>query len=372
MESPSPIRLVFCITELDPGGAERALVQLVLHLDRNQWEPHVICLGPTGHFADVLQAANIPVTCLNARGSLSLPRVLRQLVRELRRINPALVQTFLFHANVLGRIAARLAGIPCVISGIRVAEHRSPWYGRIDRWTNFLVKTNVCVSRGVTSFSATQVGLDQEKLIVIPNAVEVDRFASAKPAQLQQFGIPDGSKVFISIGRLEHQKGIDVLLTAIEQLKPIPNELHFLIVGNGPGESALRAQATAKGIAEHVHFVGRRTDVPELLSASFGLILASRWEGMPNVVLEAMAAGKPVIATRVEGIEELVRDGVTGLTIPKEDPNKLVAAVRTMLEDPDFYTAAGVRAQDIVAQEFAPQAIADSYQNLYLRTLNKR
>ena len=372
MESPPPIRLVFCITELDPGGAERALVQLVLHLDRNQWEPHVICLGPTGHFADVLRAANVPVTCLNARGTLSLPRVLWQLIRELRRIKPALVQTFLFHANVLGRIAARLAGVRCVISGIRVAEHRSRWYGRIDRWTNFLVTTNVCVSRGVASFSTSHTGLKPSKLIVIPNAVDVERFASAEPAQLQEFGIHDGSQVFASIGRLEHQKGIDVLLTAIERLKPLPNDLHFLIVGDGPDDSSLRAQATAKGIADHVHFVGRRADVPELLAASFALILASRWEGMPNVVLEAMAAGKPVISTRVEGIDELVRDEVTGITIPKEDPIRLAEAIAAVIKNRNFYTAAGVKAQDIVATEFTPQSIADSYKNLYLRTLHKR
>lgn len=364
-----PIRVAFCITELDPGGAERALTQLVLSLDRTEWDPHVICLGPRGTFADVLESANVPVICLNARGLLSLPRVFWRLRRELRRIKPALLQTFLFHANLVGRFAARLAGVPVVISGLRVAEHRSDWYGRIDRWTNSLVDMNVCVSRGVAEFSKRRVGLKSSKLIVIPNSVDVDRFANTKRADVSQFGIPANHRILISIGRLEHQKGIDVLLNAIALLKPLPDDVHFLIVGDGPDANTLRARAAELRIDNHVHFANRRDDVPDLLAASTALILPSRWEGMPNVVLEAMAAGRPVIASRVEGVEELVRHRETGLIVGPENPVELAAAISDLLGDSAFATAAGAESQRTALKEFATKKMSLAYTELYRRLL---
>ena len=369
MRPSAPIRLVFCITELDPGGAERALTQLVLNLNRNDWEPHIICLGPRGHLADVLNSADVPVLCLNASGALSLPRVLFRLTREIRRLRPAIVQTFLFHANILGRIAARFAGVKLIVSGLRVAERRSPWYGRIDRWTNRLVVTNVCVSRGVADFSARVVGLDPAKLVVIPNAVEIEKFVQARPADLTQFGIPAGSRMLIAIGRLERQKGFDVLLEAIALLKPVPDDVYFLIVGEGPDYDKLRKMAERSGVAGNMRWVNRRSDVPDLLAASTALILSSRWEGMPNVVLEAMASGRPVIATRVEGIAELVLDGDTGLVVSPEQPAELARAIRDLLARANFWVSAGIAAQQIVEKEFTPQAIAAAYETLYRQLL---
>lgn len=369
MGLPKPIRVAFCITELDPGGAERALTQLVCGLDRTEWEPHVICLGPRGAFADVLESAGVPAICLNARGTFSVPRVLWQLTGELRRLRPALLQTFLFHANILGRIAARLAGVKVVVSGLRVAEHRSAWYGRIDRWTNSLVNVNVCVSHGVATFSENEVGLRRSKLVVIPNAVDVDRFASATPADLTSFGIPSGSRVLISIGRLEHQKGIDVLIEAIPKIDSLPGDVHFLIVGNGPDAKRLQDQAAELGLNRCVHFANRRDDVPQLLASSTALILPSRWEGMPNVVLEAMAAGKPVIASRVEGVDELVREGITGRTVSPENPESLAAQIGCLLENKSFVDTAGSHAQQLVKERFTTQEMISSYTNLYAKLI---
>ena len=360
------------ITELDPGGAERALTQLVLYLDKSEWEPHVICLGPHGHFAAVLESANIPVICLNARGVFSVPRVLVRLWRELSRLRPAIVQTFLFHANLLGRIAARLAGVKIVVSGLRVAEHRSPWYGRLDRWTTRLVTTNVCVSQGVADFSKNVVGLNAARLVVIPNGVDFERFANAKPADLRQFGFPAGSRVFIAIGRLEYQKGFDVLIESIALLKPFPDNLFFLVVGDGPDLDKLQLLAGKHRITDHIHFAGRREDIPSLLAACSALILSSRWEGMPNVVLEAMAAGRPVIATQVEGIPELVRDGVTGLTVPPENPAALATAIQSLLSRHEFLSAAGPTSQAIAKKEFAITETTNSYAKLYCQLLAER
>lgn len=343
---------------------------LVLSLNRDEWEPYVICLAPRGHFADVLESANVPVKCLNAKGIRSLPRVFFLLTRELQRLRPALVQTFLFHANILGRIAARIAGIPVVVSGLRVAEHRSLWYGRIDRWTNSLVATNVCVSQGVADFSERITGLKRTKLCVIPNAVDAERFANASPADLTTFGIPPGSRVLITVGRLDHQKGIDLLLSAISLMKPLEDDVHFLIVGDGEQAQTLRQQTIRDGLPARVHFIGRRDDVPSLLAASTALVLPSRWEGMPNVILEAMAAGLPVIATDVEGIAELVRDRVTGLIVPPENPVELASAICWLLTEPDFRSEAEKKSQNIAASNFTQQLVTNEYVNVYRKLLS--
>ena len=365
-----PVRLVFCITELDPGGAERALTQLVMNLDRHDWDPHVICVGPRGHFADVLESASVPVVCLNATGFASLPRVLYRLTREFRRLRPALVQTFLFHANILGRIAARLAGIKVVISGLRVAEKQSTWHGTVDRWTNFLVKCNVCVSQGVAEFSERVVGLDPSKLVVIPNSVEADLFAQAIPADMTPFGIPQGSRVFISVGRLDRQKGFDVLIEAVSLLDPLPDDVYFLIVGDGPESESLSRLVAQKHLATRIRFAGRRTDVPQLLAGSHAFVLSSRWEGMPNAVLEAMAAGLPVVATSVEGISELVHNGTHGIVVAPERPQELKTAIAKLLSQPHFASEAGVASQAIVNKEFTTINTTEAYAKLYLHWLN--
>ena len=367
--SAAPIRIVFCITELDPGGAERALTQLVTGMDRSEWDPVVISLGQRGVFADVLESQGIPVISLNARGLFSFPRVLWQLTRHLNRLRPAIVQTFLFHANIVGRIAAKLAGVKVVVSGLRVAERRSDWFGRIDRWTNGLVTTNVCVSQGVADFSAQRVRLDPRKLVVIPNSVDADRFSAAKPADLTSLGIPPGQRVLISIGRLDRQKGFDVLIDAVAQVKTWPEDFIFLLVGDGPEAAVLQHQVDQAGLTNQIRFAGRREDIPHLLAASFALILPSRWEGMPNVVLEAMAAGLPVVATRVEGISELVQEGLTGLVVAPEDARGLGVAIQQLLFSPDFARTAGVESQRAVNNGFTAQAVVESYANLYRKSL---
>ena len=365
----SPIRIVFCITELDPGGAERALTQLVLSLDRKFWDPYVICLGPRGHFAGILETSDVPVLCLNARGVRSLPRVLFQLTRELRRLRPSLVQTFLFHANLVGRIAARWAGIPVVVSGLRVAERQNFWHGKVDRWTNRLVTTNVCVSQGVAEFSKQVVGLDPAKLVVIPNSVDFETFANASPVDMSQFGIPAGSRVFLSVGRLDRQKGFDILIRAIALLDPLPVDVYFLIVGEGPESDSLHLLVSEARLTKTIRFSPRRNDIPCLLAASLALILPSRWEGMPNVVLEAMAAGLPVIATSVEGIAELVQHEVTGLVVSPEQPSELSSAINQLLSQPEFVAEAGRSAQVIVKKEFTTLGTASAYEKLYRQML---
>jgi glycosyltransferase involved in cell wall biosynthesis len=365
-----PIRIAFCITDLDPGGAERALVQLVTRLDRAQWDPAVFCLGGYGALVESLQEAGIPVHCLGAGGPRDLGVVYR-LFRELRRFRPAIVQTFLFHANLAGRLAGWLAGTRICISGIRVAEKRSRWPLRLDRLTNFLVTANVCVSQAVADFSVEVAGLSRGKILVIPNGVEVERFAAAPPLGLATLGIPEGARVLVAVGRLDRQKGLVYLLEAAQAIAARHGDIHFLLVGDGSEREALVRQVAVLGLTERVHFAGWRPDVASILRSAECLVLPSLWEGMPNVVLEAMAASLPVVATRVEGVEELVVPGETGVVIPPASVGDLVSGLETILADPDRARAWGNAGFQRVKSQFSWDVTALAYDLLYRRMLEE-
>ncbi|MFN0052118.1 MAG: glycosyltransferase [Planctomycetales bacterium] len=366
--SVPPFPLAFCITDLDPGGAERALVQLVTRLDRREWEPTVLCLAGPGALVEVLRQAEIPVICLGARSARDVG-VLFRLRRELRRLQPQIIQSFLFHANILSRIAGTLAGVPHRLSGIRVAERRSRWPLRLDRLTQGLVETNVCVSRGVAEFSATVGGISRNKLIVIPNGVDARSIAAAEPLDLANLGIPAGARVIVAVGRLDRQKGLEYLLDAAAQVAPAHPQAHWLLVGDGPERERLQAQRDRLGLSDRVHFAGRRTDVAAILRSAWALALPSLWEGMPNVVLEGMAAGLPVVASNVEGIAELVQDQTTGLVVSPGSPGALAAGMLTLLSDPPRAQTMGSAGQAFVREHCSWERMAADYQALYRRLL---
>ncbi|MGQ0633655.1 MAG: glycosyltransferase [Planctomycetaceae bacterium] len=367
MPAPTaPISIAFCVTDLDPGGAERALVQLATRIDRSRFVPAVFCLGPPAPLVGALEAAAIRTICLGATRATDWG-VLVRLYRELRSYRPQIVQTFLFHANLAGRVAGRLAGARHVVSGIRVAERRARWHLWLDRLTNRLVDVNVCVSRGVAQFSLREGGLPAAKTIVIPNGVDVEAFANAPPADLQQFGIPPGAQVVLSVGRLDAQKGIPTLLAAVAPLTSRFEALHVLLVGEGPQRAELEHAIRDRGLAQRVHPAGWRSDVPHLMRAATCLALPSHWEGMPNVVLEAMAAGLPVVASRVEGTDELIVAGATGLLVAPGAADELSVALITLLSEPSRAAAMGHAGQERARREFSWEQMVHSYENLFLR-----
>ena len=174
------------------------------------------------------------------------------LARRLAALRPAILQTFLFHANIVGRLAGTAARVPVIVSGIRVAEKRSRLRLWLDRFTDRLVTRHICVSRDVADFSAQVGRLPSAKMSVIPNGVDVDHFANAVPVDLAQFGVPAGSRVLLFVGRLEPQKGPFELLHAAAQLVVDHADVHLLMVGDGPLASDLRAWTTVakSGIAD--------------------------------------------------------------------------------------------------------------------------
>ena len=364
-----PIPVALAITELDLGGAERALAALATGLDRRRWRPTVVALGPEGELAAPIRAAGIEVRCLDVDPRRPGRAILR-LASALRAIAPALVQSFLFHANLAARLASPFAGRPWVVGGLRVAERQRLWHLTIDRRTNRLATGSVCVSAGVERFARKIVKLPADRLCVIPNGVDPAPFDRAIPTARASLGVPESAPLALFVGRLDPQKGLAILLDAAEIVSRMRPDWHLALVGSGPEGGALRARTNAHpALSDRVHWLGRRDDVPGLLKTADLLVLPSLWEGMPNVVLEAMAAGRAVVGTEVEGTEDLVIPGRNGWLVPTGDAKALAVALLDAASDPGRLARFGASGRARVEAEFTPGRVVEAYDRLWSRIL---
>lgn len=367
-ESGPPRRIAFCITDLDVGGAERCLVNLACELPQSDWSPHVYCLSRRGVLADQLEAHGIPATCLNWRGWSDAPRIWR-LARLLREWRPELLQTFLFHGNMAGRIAARFARVPVVVSGIRVAEREKSWHVRLERMTRRLVTHHVCVSASVAEFSIREARLRPETVTVIPNGVDAARFAGALPLAAEELEAPPGSRWIIAIGRLHPQKGHALLIDAVAPVLRTNPDWRMMIVGEGPLRRELESQIASLECGDRIRLLGFRDDVPRLLKSASLFVLPSLWEGQPNVVLEALAAGLPVIATDVEGVRELIDPAAGGRLVSPGDVSALRESISEFVSSAPSRTGDTHKAQSFSPQLFTTHNMARRYADLYRRLL---
>lgn len=363
------LRVALCITELDVGGAERCLVQLASRLDRRRFEPVVYALGmpPSGDLSCVtaLKKAEIQVHFLKARRARQLMTTTRQVVRLFREHRPDVVQSFLFHANMVSRMAAHYANVRPVLCGIRVAQRGRPWRLRADRWTDRLVDRHVCVSQSVADFSHQHGGLPREKLVVIPNGIDLSAYPATAPADLSPLDIGPDRRLVTFVGRLDRQKSVDWLLrSAPAWLGPRP-EWDLLLVGAGPEEARLRRLHESLAVRDRIHLLGWRSDVPALLARSQALVLPSAWEGMPNVVLEAMASSLPVVATEAEGVVELLGPDHHEQTVAHRDTDALVSKLLRLTSDPALSQRLGRQNRLRAESHFPIDRMVAAYQDLW-------
>jgi glycosyltransferase involved in cell wall biosynthesis len=368
------VRIALCITALETGGAERCLAELAARLDRARFDPVVYCLArrPAADRPSVmprLEEAGVPIHFLGARGLGAFPGVVRDLARLWRAERPDMALSFLFHANIAGRLAARRAGVPRMACGIRVAERRHRWYLWSDRVTSRLVDRYVCVSQSVAEFSIREGGLPADRVMVIPNGVDLACFPSREPADLTVLGLPPGRRAIVCISRLEEQKRPDWLIELCPGwMKTWPHH-DLLLVGDGPLRASLAQQAARLGIADRVHITGWRPDVPAILAASDLLVLPSAWEGMPNVVAEAMATGLPVLATPVEGVCELLGDGTAAQTSSADDPARFALRIAGICANLQLAKELGAENRLRIGQHFDIRAMVAAYENLFIDLL---
>jgi glycosyltransferase involved in cell wall biosynthesis len=364
------VRLALCITELEIGGAERCLAELALRLAPDRFTVAVYSLGPRPanderSLVPKLEAAGIEVHCLGGRGTFDAPAVAWKLARLLKRQRPEIVQTFLFHANLIGRFAAKWAGAPYVVAGLRVAEWQKCWRLALDRWTSRLVDRYVAVSQSVAAFSQREAGLPAERIAVIPNGIDTRAIDSAPPANLAELGIRPGRRALTYIGRLDPQKGLDELIAHSQAWLARLPEHDLLLVGEGPQRAELEALTRGLGVADRIWFAGWQSDVPAILRASELLLLPSRWEGMPNALLEAMACRLPVVAMDVEGVGELLGENRDEQTAPAANMQVFADKLVAIATSAELRARLGAENRRRVETSFTLDAMAAAYAALY-------
>ncbi len=367
-----PISVLHLITELSVGGAQSALVRLLENLDRERFSLQVACLyNGDGLPARQIRELGVPVIDLGMQEDKRRLDAFWHLYRLLRQQKPDILHTWLFHANIPGRVTGRLAGVPVILSSERTMEME----GRTRRWLNRLTAPLadriLCVSQRVADFATQEIGLPGDRILVIPNGVDLSRYQDLPPDEQarQQFGLPTTGLLIGAVSRARPVKNLDVLLEAFALLKTSWKEgnpdLHLAIVGDGPLLPALQAQADRLKISPQVTFLGQQEDIPAFLASLDLFVLPSKFEGMPNAVLEAMAAGKPVIATAVGGVLEIITDGETGLLVPPDAPLPLAEAMQRLLEDEPLRQRLEAAGEQRVCQHFSLSSTTQLTAQLY-------
>jgi sugar transferase (PEP-CTERM/EpsH1 system associated) len=365
--------ILYLITELGVGGAQTVLLRLLTGLDRDRFPPTVACLyNGDATVAQDLRALGIPVTDLGMTAKWRWDALWR-FYRLLRRERPAILHTWMFHANFVGRIVGRLARVPIVVTSRRNVNIGGTLREFLNRWTARLGDRVIAVCEMARQAEIERARVSPDKVVTIYNGVDTNEFAAlaarAAVRGRRAFGIPAGAPLVGAVGRLHRQKGFADLITALAQVREHLPAVWLLLVGDGDLRGDLEAHAQALGLSEVVAFAGLRTDIPEILAGLDLFALPSLWEGLPNVVLEAMAAGLPVAATAVGGTPEVVVDGITGILIPPQDPEVLAQAITRLLRDPGLRYRMGQAGRERVAQRFTVERMVEQTERLYERLL---
>jgi len=360
------VAVLYIITELNTGGAQVALWRLLARLDRLRFSSTVACLyNGDKAVAQAIRALGVQVWDARMRHKADLAALWR-IYRWIRHLRPTILHTSLFHANLPGRILGRLAGVPVVICSERTMAMESEWRYRLNRWTIGLVDRVTVVSAQVRDFCTAHIGLPAGKLVLIPNGVELPPAPLASRQEVRaELGLPLNAPVAGAVSRLDPVKGVCFLIQALARLDGV----RLAIAGDGPERAALEALAERLGVAGRVHWLGQRGDVQRLLPAFDLFVQPSLHEGLPNTVLEAMAAGLPVVATGVGGTPEAVVDGVTGLLVGPGDPEMLARAISRLLDDPATRQAMGQAGRERVVQHFTVERMVAQIETLYEQLL---
>jgi glycosyltransferase involved in cell wall biosynthesis len=362
-------RILQIIPTLDRAGAEKQLCLLAEGLPRDEFEVHVCALTRGGPLEGRLAQAGIPLTIIGKRWKVD-PGAYRRLKALVERLRPDLVHGWMFAANTYGFAAARACGVKNFVVGQRCVD---PWKSRVqlalDRTLARRCRAVVVNSHGVRDFYVAH-GTPLERVRVIPNGVALPAPPSTTRRQaLAELNLSENARLIGLIGRLWPQKRVKDAIWATDLLKVIRDDVHLLIIGDGPQRDLLHRYRDQVRIADRVHFLGHRGDVPRLLPHFDVLWSASAYEGLSNVILEAMAAGVPVVATDIPGTRELVVANETGYLVPVGDRAALAKYTDRLLNDAGLSAHLAAAARERIEREFSVERMVARHAELYRELL---
>ena len=418
------MRVVLLIPTLDRSGAEKQFTLLATKLPREEFDVRAIALTRGGPYEAQLQAAGVPLTVIGKRAKFD-PFSFWRLRDELKRHNPDILHTWLFAANAYGRLCAHaIPRAKIVVSERCIDSWKSGWQLWLDR--RLISRTDRLVgnSSGVVEFYR-ELGVPAEKLVCIPNGIEVDasfpvpspwpcgergrvrgeplgddstistdslvnqqseepltltlspqsRGEGTRPKNREQLlaelNLPPDAFVAGFIGRLAKQKRVEDLIWAVETLRQIRPRLQLVVIGDGPERERLEQFTRDVHCTGHIRFLGHRDDAARFLPMLDVVCLASSFEGMSNSLMEAMAAGLPVLASDIPPNRELVVSGETGFLFKLADSVGIMQFLRRLIDEPGLAERLGLTGRERIEREFSIERMVDGYANLYRQLMGR-
>lgn len=374
-------RAVFVITGLSTGGSEMMLLKLLERIDRQRFAPHVISLGGKGEIGPRIEALGVPVDALGMRPYLPSPWKFLQLVRRLRQLQPDFVHTWMYHADLLGGLAARLAGVRAVGWRVNHSNLDPKLNKRSTMWiVAICARLSWWLPRRILSCSEKArvvhiaAGYAASKLVVVPNGFDLALFkpdSAARASVRAELGLTTGTPLVAIVARYHPQKNVDGFVEAAIAVARVRPEVHFMLAGSGldAANAVLAAAIGNFGAPQRFHLLGRRDDVPRLMAAADVLALSSHGEAFPNVVGEGMACGVSFVSTDAGDAAEIIGD--TGRVVPAGDMQGLARELIAMLDMPaEQRESLGRRARERVRERYDIERVVQQYQAFYLSLMD--
>lgn len=358
-----PIRVAFLIDRLRRAGTEAQLVALLHGLDRRRVEPHLILLDGTDPESQALEPAVCPVLRLGVRSFKHWRTPIKgwQLGQYLRKHRIEVLQSYFLDSVYFGVPIARLAGVNTIV---RVRNNLgywlTPWHRRVGRWYGRWVGATLTNSDAGRAALIEAEGLAPERIIVLENGVDTERFSASPPP----FVCPHYMRIG-AVANLRPVKRLDLLIRAVAEICPQFPQVRLVVAGDGPQRKDLERLTCELGLIDHVEFLGAVTDVPALLASLDIAVLCSDSEGMSNALLEYMAAGRAIVATRVGANDRLIRADCDGLLIEPGSVMALAAGLRHLLEDPERARRLGASARQRVVDTYSRAAACRRFEDFY-------
>ena len=369
-----PVPVLFLFTSLPVGGAENLLLSVIKLVDKRYVTPVVCCISNKGQIGEEIEKLEVPVIVLNKlkKGGFDykIITILKSLIHE---HNIKLVHTNLYHANLYGRIAAYMCNIPTVASVYNTYGSKPSWHKRfVNRILSPLCKSIIVVSKEIRDDITKWDGVPFEKVKIFPSAVDFsmsESDLSIKEAKAK-LGIDNSVFVVGTIGRLEEQKGHIYLISAINLLLKKGKNIELILVGDGRLRGQLEQQAHDLEIFNKVHFLGTRRDLKDLYRAMNVFVMSSLWDGLSLVLLSAMAAKVPILATDVGNAAELIGDDEFGGLVNSADASALSSSLVDFIDNPSSYKGMINKSNIMVRARYGEETFVYSLIDLFSSILN--
>jgi glycosyltransferase involved in cell wall biosynthesis len=370
------MRVLFLSTSMGMGGADKQLLSAAQEMLRRGRHVMIVSLTPLGPMGLEARSLGIPTETLGMRRGFPDPRGLVRLIRLVRVWKPDVVHSHMLHANLMARALRLFVPVPALVSTIHNIYEGGPLWMAAYRLTNRVVDQMTIISE-VAADRFIREGIVPRRLLrVVPNGVDSELFrevsADARVAIRRSLGLED-EFTWLAVGRFEIAKDYPNMLRAFDQVRERHPRSVLLLVGRGSLQAEAEELTQALGLAGPVRFLGIRDDVREIMSAADGYVMSSAWEGMPMVLLEAAAAGLPIVATRAGGNEEVVRDEESGFLVPPRASDLLAKAMLRLMESSEAQRRSmGQQGREHIRANYSLSRVVEWWEGIYGEVLAQK